>query len=218
MSDSAQYGREWASDYDVDEDVEHALMTAQLIDSLAQGKPVLEVAAGTGRVACRLKSPNITATDASEEMLEVLRSKSSAIETRVEVLPKISGGPYGVVAILANSLWVLIKASDQYKFFHYAAKALKPGGYLVVETSKVDLSSWGEPKATPKGIRTVIYSTQFQRAQLKFSQDDKVRYVVIRWTTEDELSGWADRAGFNFVRSIPTSVGTDIFVLQRSDD
>lgn len=215
MIDAAEYGREWAHDYDEGEDAAYALGQAHLIDSLAKGGPILEVAAGTGRVACRLKSPDVTATDASAAMLAVLSSKSSTVKTRIEVLPEVCGGPYEVIAILANSLWVMIEAEEQKRFFLNAAHALNSGGYLVVEHARVDVTKWDDAALTNRGIRTVIYSTQFQRAQLRFQKNGVTRHTVIRWTTDDEMRQWAHRAGLRQFSSKKTAAETYVDVWQK---
>lgn len=214
MIDPAEFGRQSARNYDRGEDVEHAVATARFIDSLAEGGAVLEVAAGTGRVACRLKTSDVTATDASDEMLSILREKSSTVKARVEILPNISGGPYSVIAILANSLWVMLTALEQRQFFNNAARTLITGGFLVVESAQVNTDSWDRPVNTPKGVREVSYDLASQRASMKFTQEDQERFVEIRWTTSDELDSWTSEAGLSLVSMNRTAKGTELRAYQ----
>src|SRR5690606_25006336 len=142
------YGEEWAHDYDelALDDPEPVSTVVDALARLAGGGPVLDVAAGTGRVALPLAAAgaDVTATDASAKMLARLREKDPAgrVRCRVEVLPEVSGSGYAVVAILANSLWVLGTAREQKEFLVNAAASLAPGGVVVVEMTMVDPTRW----------------------------------------------------------------------------
>lgn len=156
--DAATYGDEWAIDYDELDDPgdEHTLATVACLVELAAGRPVLEVAAGTGRVAIPLARAGleVTATDASSSMLAVLAAKPGGdrVTAKVDVMPAITTGErYGLVCNLLFSIYAMTAAADQRLWLRHAGEALLPGGLVVVEM--------GPPQArTPTGSRDLTYS------------------------------------------------------------
>jgi SAM-dependent methyltransferase len=119
--------------------------SANAVASLAGPGPVLDVAAATGRLAVPLarRGLRLVATDASPAMLARLRAKDPAglVQTRVEVLPDIGGTEaFSLIAVIANSLWVLPNAEQQAAFLRTAAERPTSGGRLVVDQS--DLHSF----------------------------------------------------------------------------
>ena len=139
------FGQEWADDYDELETTDPAETTVMVeaVASLAGPGPVLDVAAATGRLAIPLTRHGLplVATDASPAMLARLRAKDPAglVRTRVEVLPDIGGNEaFSLIAIIANSLWVLPNAEQQAAFLRTAAKQLSPGGRLVVDQHEIN--------------------------------------------------------------------------------
>lgn len=202
------YGDEWAHDYDElgIEDPEPVGTVVATLTSLARGGAVLEVAAGTGRVAVPLAAAgvDVTATDASEKMLVRLREKDPArrVRCRVEVLPEVSGSGYSVVAILANSLWVLSTAREQKEFLVNAAASLAPDGVVVVEMAIVDTARWREPRVLPwRGRvihRTTVFNEVTQQARHRFHLPAPIRPsprdVYLRYVTREELLSMAASA------------------------
>jgi len=151
--DPAQYGREWAEDYDATQTPSEAeTMTAvEALSYLANGQPVLEVAAGTGRIAIPLaqKGLAVTATDASEAMLRKLREKDAhnIVDARIDVLPHMSvKKQYGLICLLLNSIWVMQTADEQRNWLRSAAKRLITNGILVVEMGVLNLQTLVEPR------------------------------------------------------------------------
>jgi SAM-dependent methyltransferase len=152
LSDN-RYGDDWAEDYD-------ALMpipdcdTAAAVDFLASragGGPVLELAAGTGRLAIPLarRGLAVTATDSSQAMLDRLGAKDSThlVTTRLEAMPVVSGGPFTLIYCAYSSITCLHTQPDQLELLCAAAGQLTPGGALVIETALVDPRSFVEAKA-----------------------------------------------------------------------
>jgi SAM-dependent methyltransferase len=204
--DPAEYGREWAEDYDVWEDdggEDAAAAVARLLE-LAAGRPVLEVGAGTGRVAIPQAHPGatVTATDISPEMIAVLRRKDpdGCVDARVEGMEAISGGPYGLIANLLSSLLMLREPDQQFAALRSAAAALEVGGLLVVEMVELapaplpaqEVSLAGEPPTTVwgeydegTGLRTIHHRLP----------DGTRRTTVLRRLTYAELLGGALAAG-----------------------
>jgi ubiquinone/menaquinone biosynthesis C-methylase UbiE len=97
-----------------------------------QGKSVLDVGAGTGRLAVDLikKGALVTAFDVSEEMLKVLKTKNKKIETVVgdaENLPFPDNHfDFAVAAFL------IVHLKDPTRFFDEVYRVLKPNGKLIV--------------------------------------------------------------------------------------
>jgi len=232
------YGEEWAHDYDelALDDPEPVSTVVDALARLAGGGPVLDVAAGTGRVAIPLAAAgvDVTATDASAKMLARLREKDPAgrVRCRVEVLPEVSGSGYAVVAILANSLWVLGTAREQKEFLVNAAASLAPGGVVVVEMTMVDPTRWREPRTfTVRGPvirRTTVFDEVTQRVRHRFHLPapfrPSPRDVYLRYVTREELLSMAASAGLVPVHLWSTWDGTPhgpdsprlIAVLRRS--
>ncbi len=147
LADPTIYGRQWAQDYD-DIDTPSPEQTAAAVDflaALAAGGSVLELAAGTGRVAVPLagRVGRVVASDVSPHMLAVLAGKdpAGAVEVRIEDMATRGVPEFDVVALLLNSLWAGATQAHQQETFHAAASRLHPGGRLVLEMVVPDLSA-----------------------------------------------------------------------------
>ena len=103
----------------------------------AQGGPVLDVGAGTGRVAIRLAHAGheVTALDRDGELLAELAARAEAAGLRVETvladacaieLPR----RFTLIAVPMQTLQLLPGADARNDFFAGAAAALAPGGLL----------------------------------------------------------------------------------------
>jgi SAM-dependent methyltransferase len=208
--DAEEYGDQWAHDYDALDNVAPGWTDAAVagLARLAGRGTVLEVAAGTGRVAIPLtrKGLHVTATDASPKMLERLRDKAPGglLTTRVEVLPAIGGSNYSVIAILANSLWVLETSAAQQAFLNNAAASLAPDGVAVVEMGVADPARWNAAREVRRGGHVVRLSTvwdgETQRVRHRFCFPTGVhppqRDVYLRYLTPHQLLRMATAAGF----------------------
>jgi SAM-dependent methyltransferase len=115
--------------------------------ALIQGTRVLDIGAGTGRVAHALADLgcNVIALDPAVPMLDQLRSKASTRKVRVVVG---EGGrlPFAEcvfdAAVIARLLYL---APDWREVLQEAHDALKPGGYLLHE--------WGNGSADEEWVR-----------------------------------------------------------------
>jgi SAM-dependent methyltransferase len=108
--------------------------------ALAAGRPALELAIGTGRVAVPLAARGVPVAgiELSEAMVEELRAKPGGAEipvtlgdmstTRVE-------GTFGLVYLVFNTLVNLVSQDAQVGCFENAAAHLEPGGCFVVEVN-----------------------------------------------------------------------------------
>jgi SAM-dependent methyltransferase len=236
--DPTRYGREWAADYDLYEGNDELTAEAlALIPGLAAGRPVLEVAAGTGRLAVPLAGLglDVTATDISPEMIAVLRGKDAAglVRTRVEGMEDIQDARrYGLVVNAWNSIWMLTTAELQQAAVRTAADHLLPGGLLAVEVNSLQAErpdgevpvewlpgAWGSVRST--------YDPATQRLHYWFGMPDgrcresEMRHLPVAELVEmgaaaglalrDVRAGWTDRP---FEAGDPTAV----VLLQRPAD
>jgi len=112
-----------------------------------RGANVLELGAGTGRLALPLAARGlaVTALDASEAMLGQLRTKPGAGQLRIVrgdmahldpmtlVAGTPDGKPFGVVLVAYNTLFNLADEAEQRACLDGVAACLAPDGRLVVE-------------------------------------------------------------------------------------
>lgn len=113
--------------------------TVALLAELAAGRPALELAVGTGRVALPLSARGVEVhgIELSQAMVDQLRAKpgSERVEvtlgdmttTRVE-------GRFGLAYLVFNTIGNVTTQEDQVACFRTAAEHLVPGGVFVVET------------------------------------------------------------------------------------
>jgi SAM-dependent methyltransferase len=208
-----RFGQEWADDYDeleVTSPAETALMV-DVVAGLAGPGPVLDAAAATGRLAVPLarRGLRVVATDASPAMLARLRAKDpdGLVETRVEVLPHIGGDEtFSLIAVLANSLWVLPDVERQEAFLRTAAGRLVPGGRLVVDQHELNPAGYAAGREWDQhGIRfsrRSRFDPATQRLVHRFTAvrpdgSARVRDVHLRPMAVAELTAGAGRAGLH---------------------
>ncbi len=118
--------------------------STRFLDDVARGAAdggpanVLELAAGTGRLAIPLAAfgHRVTALDVSEAMLDRLRTGD--VEQRIttvvgDMVDDIPAGPFDVVFVAYNSLFMLTEPERQAACFFTVAQALAPDGVFVIE-------------------------------------------------------------------------------------
>lgn len=149
-----------------------------------KNKKVLDVGAGTGRLATELARRNaeVTALDISPKMLEVLRHKDRRIKTVVgsaETLPFADETFDWVVAAF------LIVHLDQPKyFFEEAYRVLKPGGRLLVTNINQKEPPEVKTKSGPIKITSYYHRSEKIRhllAELAFGVEEKIIEENGRW-------------------------------------
>jgi ubiquinone/menaquinone biosynthesis C-methylase UbiE len=130
MLDSAEGYDLAAEGYDKKEKYLNSFEIGKLLPLLSdlKGKKVLDVGAGTGRVACELfnRGAQVTALDVSEKILDVLKKKNAKIKTVVgeaEILPFEKETFDAVVAA-----FLVVHLKDLSRFFDEVYRVLKPGG------------------------------------------------------------------------------------------
>lgn len=132
---------EIAKDYDEDiyplNEEEFVRPTVERLIELAPGKEVLELAVGTGRIAIPLaqRGLNVTGVDISTGMIAELQKKSTAVTTLVGDMRDIAlPETFDLVYIIFNGISYLQTLKDQVATLKNAARHLKAGGVLVIET------------------------------------------------------------------------------------
>jgi SAM-dependent methyltransferase len=109
-----------------------------LLAGLAQGGPVLEFAAGTGRVALPLSTRGVVVhgIELSPHMAARLSAKPGAGAVPVTVGDMTTTrvpGTFTLVYLVANTIMNVTTQDDQLAVFANAAAHLRPGGCFVVE-------------------------------------------------------------------------------------
>jgi SAM-dependent methyltransferase len=139
------YGDRFADVYDDwYHDVSDVDATVARVAALADqaGGPVLELGAGSGRLALPLaeRGHEVWAVDASAAMLDRLRAKPGGdrVHTVVDDMadlaaPALAGQGFGVALCAFNTLFNLTDTAAQRRCLGRVADLLAPGGRLVVE-------------------------------------------------------------------------------------
>ena len=119
------------------------------------GGPVLDVGAGTGRVALRLAGEglDVTALDIDEELLSVLSERARAAELEVETVRADAADfalppRYALIAVPMQTLQLLPDHDARSGFFASARRALVPGG-LVAAAIADELEPFEEQSLLP---------------------------------------------------------------------
>lgn len=121
-----------------------------------KNKNILDVGAGTGRLAVQLAEQGglVTALDVSAEMLKILVKKQPAIQTVVGDAENLPFDNNTFDMVLAAFLVVHLK--DPKIFFDEAYRVLKPGGTLLVTNI-----SQTDPPPLPAGQGQVIIESYY---------------------------------------------------------
>jgi SAM-dependent methyltransferase len=136
-----EYGETWADIYDevfawVDDTVPSVSVLAQLAD----GNGVLELGAGTGRIAIPLAQQGVEvhAVEVSEEMIKLLESKAATAHAPVTVHKADMcdvdlGVKFGVVFLSHNTLSALSTQDEQLMCIRSAARHVRDDGSLLID-------------------------------------------------------------------------------------
>ncbi len=113
---------------------------AIFLSEIARGRPALEFAIGTGRIALPLAARGVPVDgiELSPDMVEKLRSKPGGDQIEVtigDISSVTTGRRYGLVYLVFNTIFNLLTAEDQIRCFQNAATHLHPDGFFVVETA-----------------------------------------------------------------------------------
>jgi SAM-dependent methyltransferase len=113
--------------------------TVHLLAELADGRPALELAVGTGRVAIPLAESGVPVhgIELSAAMVARLRAKpgGAAVEVTVGDMTETRvPGRFGLAYLVFNTIGNLTTQDDQVRCFETAAAHLDAGGRFVIET------------------------------------------------------------------------------------
>jgi SAM-dependent methyltransferase len=224
------YGEAFADVYD---DWYHAVSnvddTVALVDALGPAdRParILELAVGTGRLALPLarRGHAVTGIDISPAMLDVLRSNDpEGLVTTVagDMVDDLPDGPFDVVLVAYTSLFMLVDPARQAACFAAVAERLGSGGLFVVEAfvpfdpprpgSDVSLRSM-TASSVVLSVSTTDAETQRvdgQFIELTDGAPVRLRPYSLRYSTPDELDGFARRAGLELDQRFEDFARTD---------
>jgi SAM-dependent methyltransferase len=122
----------------------------------ATGGPVLDVGAGSGRVALELAraGERVTALDLDEELLAALASRARDAGLAVAVVHAdardfaIPGAAFGLIAVPMQTIQLLPDAAARAGFFASARRVLAPGGLVALALAETPEAFEG-PGALP---------------------------------------------------------------------
>jgi SAM-dependent methyltransferase len=135
--DSTTYGDAWAGIYDEWVDV-HLTSPGEVefLAALAGGGRALELGVGSGRVAIPLveRGVEVVGIDASEQMLELLRSKTDRVAiVRGEMADVGVEGEFDLVYVVFNTFFAMLTQDEQVRCFANVAARLRPGGAFAIQ-------------------------------------------------------------------------------------
>ncbi|WP_028642440.1 class I SAM-dependent DNA methyltransferase [Nocardioides sp. URHA0020] len=112
--------------------------TVDLLADLAAGRPALELAVGTGRVAIPLAERGVPVhgIELSEAMVAQLRAKPGGAAVTVTIGDMTEAtveGRFGLAYLVFNTIGNVTTQDDQVAVFANAARHLEPGGTFLVE-------------------------------------------------------------------------------------
>lgn len=112
--------------------------TVEFLAGLAGGRPVLELAIGTGRIALPLagRGIRVDGIDISPDMVARLRAKDGGADLTVTIgdfADVAVTGTYGLIYLIFNTLFNLLTQDAQVRCFENAAAHLDDDGVFVVE-------------------------------------------------------------------------------------
>lgn len=142
MSDDGYFPESVAKTYDTDHGgsdpalIQH---TVEVLYQLAEGKPALEFAIGTGRIALPLsgRGCRVSGIELSRAMVAELRKKETGNPIEVAIGDMTSTrveGEFSLVFLIFNTIDNLTTQEAQIACFRNAAEHLSPGGRFLIET------------------------------------------------------------------------------------
>lgn len=134
----SSFSREASLRYDTEDTRGDEAETVAFLAGLAGDRPALEFAIGTGRIALPLAGAGVQVDgiEMSPHMVERMRAKpgGDAIAVTMGDMARVStGGSYGLVYLVYNTIGNLLTQDDQVRCFENAARHLADDGVFVVE-------------------------------------------------------------------------------------
>jgi SAM-dependent methyltransferase len=212
-----------------------------LWDELAAGGSVLDVGAGTGRVALRLARGGctVTALDRDPVLLSVLadRATDAGLQIRTVVADAAdfdAGTGYDLVAVPMQTIQLLPDGAARAGFFAAARRAVAPGGLVALaiaarlepfEGDEIPLPDVAESGGTrfvsqPTAVRAVPGGMQIERLRHVIPPGTtEHNTIVLAAVTADDIAAEGAAAGLTLdaVRTIPPTydhVGSEVVLLR----
>lgn len=223
MGDQSDYGETFADVYDDwygDISDVHALVAkiASLLPGGIRDAEIVECGVGTGRVAFALadEGANVTGIDNSESMLGILRvndPKRHIATVLGDMSRDIPDGNFDVAVVAFNTLFNLLTASDQQRFFDHVASRLRPGGILLIEANRFLVNEKVETSGTTtRSDGTVVRSTSridplTNIVSGEFDDGKKLRRWRIRYANTAEIDDMAAKAGLVLLERTESASG-----------
>lgn len=206
----------WAEDFD---DFNSVLDPAPAVDFLVSICPAgvfLELGIGTGRIAIELASENrsVHGIDVSRNLLAVLEFKKGAKKVTASLGDMADfevSERFDVVYTACSSIFHVTEQERQLKCLQCAARALKTGGYFIVETfmpssaflspnRKIKLRSLNDTSASLTAVTTNLATQKIHYQELLLSEQGvKCLPVEQRFIWPAELDLMATAAGLSLV-------------------
>lgn len=148
-----------------------------VLQSLSEDGPVLELGIGSGRVALPLaeRGIEIHGVDSSPDMVALMRKKSGGEDIPVKIgsfADRQYDGPFSMVFVVFNTFFALTTLEEQKRCFRSVAEMLTPGGRFVLECFFPDVARFQDGQTT----RTVAVGDGLVR--LECSRHDGARQTV----------------------------------------
>jgi len=212
--DSTSYGTGFADVYDdwYGDVTDVAATVSRMVELVGTAGRVLELGAGTGRLAVPLARAGlgVTAVDSSREMLDQLHAldtNSSVVVVHGDMIDDLPDGPFAAALIAYNTIFNLLDNGAQQACFAAVAARLTPEGVFVVE-------AFVPESDTPAGSDVSVRSMAVDRVVLSVSQTTpstqqaegqfieiteaggvRLRPWSVRWATPEQLDAMAAAAG-----------------------
>jgi SAM-dependent methyltransferase len=161
--------------------------TVRFLGGLAEGKRILELGVGTGRIAlplARLLGVRVVGVDNSPEMLTELARKDpdSMVEAvEADMVDVELHGRFDLIYCVFNTLYAITEQERQLRAIRNAARHLARGGHLVVETQTIGFSEFVKNRLiTPLSIGE-------EATELVVIMHDPTRQLLVRQTISSGL-------------------------------
>jgi SAM-dependent methyltransferase len=223
-------------------DLECGAYTADLPlwDELAGGGTVLDVGAGTGRVALRLarNGCTVTALDRDPVLLAVLADRAETAGVRVRTVAADAadfdaGDGYDLVAVPMQTIQLLPERAG---FFRCARRAVRRGGLVALaiaadlepfegfDLPPPDVAESGGTRfvSQPTAVRAVPGGTRIERVRHVMSGGDQFTehdVIVLATVTADQIAAEGAAAGLEpaetrYIEPTRDHVGSEVVMLR----
>ncbi|NKZ02988.1 class I SAM-dependent DNA methyltransferase [Actinomadura latina] len=133
------FGHEVSRRYDAEDTRGDEEQTVAFLADLANGRPALEFAVGTGRIALpltRATGVRVDGIEQSPDMVDRMREKpdGDGIDVTMGDMSRVTTGrTYGLVYLVFNTIGNILGQDDQVRCFQNAARHLDDDGVFVLE-------------------------------------------------------------------------------------